>query len=979
MARTAHLLVPLAVVLASGRSARAGDDVAGDTIDLSAGQQTVVKTGSFEGMAVDEPTIVAVTPAGDDQVRIVGRKGGRAIVHVFLPGGLRTYVVRVEAVDPRPRRRRHVAPSHQNGRFGGEYRVTGTQAVGRGAGMPELQHAGWFSAPVADGILRFAAEASHDLERGRLQRTQLAYRRGPYEGRLGDSVQSLGSLGPRRSLELRGLEAELAAKNDTLVTAFGGTVADRHRYFALSPTNVFGVRAEGKLDRQQIEWQGRTLFLDLGGGDRPMRMGDQAFAAGQMRMKRPWGVIEAETALMSMGGGGRARLVHQRPNTHTEVGAEWVEGTYLDITRPEDRMGRRHAYLRGSHDGSGGVWRSQLALGVGRESFDTAAEDSRADFVYGALGTSHRTRSWLQSHASGQVTLSRATLGDRQPLDLAAYSASAGAVARDDRRELSLDGVGGVTKMDREDRVTAGVRLRGEQTFRDDDQHLRLGFQLDYNHLSVVAREAPEVPAENGIRFMARLERSLGKIHGLGGAGMGYAGTLGGQAFADGRVAYEPRPQDRIEAGLAVTFDARSGTQGSVMFSYTHRFGLAAQTEQPPFELYAEGEISGRVFIDDNRNGQFDEGEEPLAGVIVRLGGANEERRTDAEGKYRFATVKAGAHLIEIDGKTVPARTRFTTPSPAYVTVGEERQVPADFGVSSAGELVGRIVSDIDGDGQAGINEPGVGGVHLALEGGPATVFAQTNSYGYYRFEGLDPGAYRVIVDPGTMPSGFEIAGDGEGAAEVSALDLARIDFLALALRAVAGVAYQDRNWNGKRDPDEPGAASVSVFCGLAVGISDAQGRYLCRGLAPGPIAVTAFPAPGARVGDPGQQMLTIPSGPTFVDKIDFPIQPTYEAVQQAPFAFDPRTATLRHPSRTAARIAALAAEVPATLALELVVEAPLRTSERVAHEALARARALLARQGVPAARVKTAPARIGIGGKTGRIVVRVVRGDGAP
>jgi hypothetical protein len=85
-----------------------------------------------------------------------------------------------------------------------------------------------------------------------------------------------------------------------VVTAFSGTVADRDRYFAFSPANVFGARAEGKLDKnkQRIEWQARALVLDL---DRPPPPGvgrgwggDQTFAEALLRMHQRWGLVEAE-------------------------------------------------------------------------------------------------------------------------------------------------------------------------------------------------------------------------------------------------------------------------------------------------------------------------------------------------------------------------------------------------------------------------------------------------------------------------------------------------------------------------------------------------------------------------------------------------------------------------------------------------------------------------------------------------------------
>src|SRR5204863_2692256 len=114
-------------------------------------------------------------------------------------------------------------------------------------------------------------------------------------------------------------------------------------------------------------------------------------------------------------------------------------------------------------------------------------------------GTTHMTRPWLQSRASSQVTLSRAQVGEAPELGLASYGLSGGAVARGDERELALDGVWGLTRTGREDRMNTSARLYGERTFHPDDEHLRVSAQLDYSHMSRIEHGGPGVPAQNGI------------------------------------------------------------------------------------------------------------------------------------------------------------------------------------------------------------------------------------------------------------------------------------------------------------------------------------------------------------------------------------------------------------------------------------------------------------------------------------------------
>jgi hypothetical protein len=311
------------------------------------------------------------------------------------------------------------------------------------------------------------------------------------------------------------------------------------------------------------------------------------------------------------------------------------------------------------------------------------------------------------------------------------------------------------------------------------------------------------------------------------------------------------------------------------------------------------------------------------------------------------------------------------------VTLAEARQMPADFGLSWSGELVGRIVNDRDGDGVAGVSEPGLAGVRLSIQGEGRTVNADTNGYGYYRVEGLDPGAYHVVVDEGTLPTGYQLLKGGEAATEVSAQGLARVDFMGGALRAVAGVVYRDGNWSGTRDADEVGAAGVSVFCGTGTVKTDARGRYLCRSLPAGPLMVGAVAAAGTRAPEAAGRSVTLPDGPAFVERVDVALEPTYEALAQAPLPFDPRTGRLRPAARAAVtRIAALAGAIPAPLVLELRIEAPPGASPRAIERATADARALLGQAKVPEARLRAAERRE-IAGRWARIVVRAMKGGG--
>jgi hypothetical protein len=59
------------------------------------------------------------------------------------------------------------------------------------------------------------------------------------------------------------------------------------------------------------------------------------------------------------------------------------------------------------------------------------------------------------------------------------------------------------------------------------------------------------------------------------------------------------------------------------------------------------GKISGRVFIDHDKNGHYDVGEEVVCGITVLLDG-RKRVKTDKHGKYMFYDVSPGRHTISV-------------------------------------------------------------------------------------------------------------------------------------------------------------------------------------------------------------------------------------------------------------------------------------------------------------------------------------------
>jgi hypothetical protein len=90
------------------------------------------------------------------------------------------------------------------------------------------------------------------------------------------------------------------------------------------------------------------------------------------------------------------------------------------------------------------------------------------------------------------------------------------------------------------------------------------------------------------------------------------------------------------------------------------------------FRLVRTGRITGIVWFDANGNNQWDEGEQPLAGVRV-VTGSNRDVLTDDNGVYVIGDLPPGEQVVLVDEKTLPEKTVSSIGTlPAQVLAGSE-------------------------------------------------------------------------------------------------------------------------------------------------------------------------------------------------------------------------------------------------------------------------------------------------------------------
>ena len=228
-----------------------------------------------------------------------------------------------------------------------------------------------------------------------------------------------------------------------------------------------------------------------------------------------------------------------------------------------------------------------------------------------------------------------------------------------------------------------------------------------------------------------------------------------------------------------------------------------------------------------------------------------------------------------------------TTPSTVALTLspGEDR-TDADFGFYDPPDPVvsieGTVWFDVNADSEGvDLGEPGVATVMVQVWDVDDLLVASvaTDATGYYLFETLAPGTYRVTVDETTIPAGlFVVTYDPTGPRDLSGTVVASVgdprpiaNFGLSGMGSIGDTVWYDANENELHDllesgDPEPGIPSVSLTLtwlgmdGVAGGgddliypiqSTDADGHYLFTNLPAGNYVVEAGGATGyVLVGD---------------------------------------------------------------------------------------------------------------------------------
>lgn len=184
---------------------------------------------------------------------------------------------------------------------------------------------------------------------------------------------------------------------------------------------------------------------------------------------------------------------------------------------------------------------------------------------------------------------------------------------------------------------------------------------------------------------------------------------------------------------------------------FSFGLNLASRFETPtPFAV--KGQIEGRLFVDANRNGVYNPGEEEIPHVIISADGA--VVLTGADGLFRFPPFWPGWYELRI--KELPAGLVPAIELPVWVKLGAGETKEIDLPLRRVATIEGMVFDDDNRDAVHSEGEQGLPRVRVRLSGSSISQTALTNSQGRFSFVSLEPGEYAVRLDTATLPERYE-------------------------------------------------------------------------------------------------------------------------------------------------------------------------------------------------------------------------------
>ncbi len=177
------------------------------------------------------------------------------------------------------------------------------------------------------------------------------------------------------------------------------------------------------------------------------------------------------------------------------------------------------------------------------------------------------------------------------------------------------------------------------------------------------------------------------------------------------------------------------------------------RTREADFGLTPRSEVSGIVFSDLNGDGKYQSTDAGVRRVKIVMEDG-QATRSNSIGVFTFPNVVAGPHRAELVLSTLPeGYLPMDVPKKEFTTF-EGIRYEINFPLKALRLVTGRVFLDTNKNGVMDMVERPAAGVKILL--GPRAI--ETDAEGYYLFEDVPPGSWRLAVDPATLPAGYSVS-----------------------------------------------------------------------------------------------------------------------------------------------------------------------------------------------------------------------------
>ena len=165
--------------------------------------------------------------------------------------------------------------------------------------------------------------------------------------------------------------------------------------------------------------------------------------------------------------------------------------------------------------------------------------------------------------------------------------------------------------------------------------------------------------------------------------------------------------------------------------------------------------ITGVVYLDENGNRQYDEGEKRVPDIKMSLNGR--VAVSDENGEYIFNYVQPGTYQLNFALKSL---TVDYTPATdvKLLRIRETENMFFDFGLTMNGAISGKVYLDLNSNGKYDTGDKPLNWVEFSLDGGKKKIF--TNNDGTFYFENVPLGEHILEVMEDSIPKDLMIVGE---------------------------------------------------------------------------------------------------------------------------------------------------------------------------------------------------------------------------